>query len=159
MKRFALNLFFVTALILTLGLSLLVGGVAWAIPNSQHVCQQVVASANNTSMVHVPIADDFFVNVHNGFIPRDCIVTLSMETVAGETTLRISYAIDGGSCSQQIGPEAIASDEDHAATHTAVVVIELGPGLHTIQPCFGSSDEGKVVRISDRCLIAECWTR
>lgn len=45
MKRFGLSLFSVVVLILTSGLSLSVGGLAWAIPDSQQDCSGGVALA------------------------------------------------------------------------------------------------------------------
>ena len=158
MKRFALNPFFVAALILTLGLCLSVGGLALAIPGAQYVCQEQFDQSDMTSPKFID--DDLYVTVKN-FFPRTCIVTFSADvntSVGGQVTL--SYSIDDGLCSGDavIGPVFLLTNAAAQAS-TAVGVIELGKGIHTIQPCFRSSESGNTVTIGRRCLIVECWTK
>jgi hypothetical protein len=156
MTRFAYSLTFVVVLILTLGLCLSRGGLAWAIPDSQYVCRNLIE--NNTTTMFQVVDPDLFVDVNNGFFRRNCIVTLSAEFHTESTNLRVGYSIDGGSCvAPTTGPKAII--EPAISAHTIVTVIELGRGLHSIQPCLRSAADGELVQIFDPCLIAECWTK
>ncbi|MCI0453450.1 MAG: hypothetical protein L0Y68_00465 [Candidatus Dadabacteria bacterium] len=159
MIRYFFNLIFLLALFSGLSLGVR-GGVAWAIPDSQHICQAGLVETDST--MFEPIDDDFFVTVSNLFFPHDCVVTLSGDAGADgpndPDTLLIGYSIDGGSC-QFIGPISFVREEKSLETHTAITVIELGPGKHTIQPCFRVENQGTIGGISRRCLIVECRTR
>lgn len=95
--------------------------------------------------------------VNNRFFKPNCIVTLSAEAFADGDSLFIGFSIDGGSCQEQVGPRFFITDEPELEANTAVTIIELGKGTHTIQPCF-LSDEGGIVGISSRCLVVECKT-
>lgn len=136
------------------------GGVAWAIPNSQHICQTGFVEEQSTDFV--PVRDDFFVNVNNGFFSRNCIVTLSADASAHEgDRLEIAYSFDGGACVFS-GPLAFhLAESGSLETHTAVTVVKLGKGVHTIQPCFRVQKidgDGGGISFGQRCLIVECWT-
>lgn len=137
------------------------GGVAWAIPESQAICQGS-PPAQTTSSTFAPIDDDFFVTVKNLFFTRDCIVTFSAEGAAflGDTIV-ISYSIDGEGCPTSSPPFPVISlqgDSQGSSTHTAIAIFELGPGVHTIQPCFRNWGVTLAV-IGRRCLTIECGTR
>ena len=132
MKGFAYSLAFIVGLFLTLGHWLAVGEPAWAVPNAQHVCQTGERTTNSDDFT--PIDVDFFVTVNNGFVPRDCKVSLSMEAAVDfGTALRIAYAIDGGRCETIIGPDFITTGlNNEFQVYTTIGVIKLGRGSHTI---------------------------
>ena len=160
MKRFALNLFLVTALILTLGLCLSVGGLAWAIPNSQQDC----SGGGSTSSTDFEFIPDMQVTVNNGFFKRNCIVTFSSEATTDSTNglITIVYAVDStdpSSCTTAgfSGPEFFYRGTLQEG-RTIVSVGELGPGFHTIRPCFSVTNASQA-SILFACLIVECWTK
>jgi hypothetical protein len=75
---------------------------------------------------------------------------------ARQDQMNLDYSIDGG-VPVAIGPEFFSSDT-HEATRTAIGVIKLGPGTHTIQPVI-SSVTGSGVTVEIRCLTVEGQTK
>lgn len=156
MKRFTLSLFFAVVLIVTSGLFLSVGGLAWAIPGAQYVCQDFEADTDSTTFV--PIDVGFFVTVNNGFFKRYCIVTLSVEAgVSQDDSVLVEYSIDDGP-TQPIGPTFFAFNSIGTAT-TGVGVIQLGKGTHKIQPYFRVEGTDALAEFFNRCLVVECRTQ
>lgn len=138
---------------------------AVAIPNAQEpliaATQQDfetgLVQTTSTSFVPVPNTS---VTINNGSRARNVVVTFSAEALGnGFTTLELGYSLDGAGCFQQAGgPTDFSASQTNFGAATAVHVIPLGTGAHTIQACF-RSDTGNFVYLKDRTLIAEGRTK
>jgi hypothetical protein len=102
------------------------------------------------------------VSINNGTTTRNVIVTFSSDAIVGDIgdLLFYSVSVDGGGCFVS-GPQALA-DRTTFDSHTLVSVFSLGPGVHTIQPCFrvvpdGDGNQGGSVGF--RALTVEGRTR
>jgi hypothetical protein len=160
MKRLELNSLFVVVLILTLGLSLSVGGLAWAIPDSQQDC----TGGGGTSSTSFEFIPGLEVTVKAG--QENCILTLSAEAGMSNANptdhflLRYAFDSDDPSDCERVGPEEIKRGADALQdTRTLVGVVNLGPGFHTIKPCFSIDPAGPTGNIAFPCLTVECRTR
>ena len=97
------------------------------------------------------------VSINNGTVSRNVVIQFSAETFVNfGDQMNLDYSIDGG-VPVAIGPEFFSSDT-HEATRTAIGVIKLGPGTHTIQPVI-SSVTGSGVTVEIRCLTVEGQTK
>jgi hypothetical protein len=97
------------------------------------------------------------VSINNGTVSRNVIVQFSAETsVDPGATMGLDYKIDGGS-PIAIGPYFFSTDVGYQ-TRTAIGVIKLGPGTHTIQPVINAGGGGTVY-VYYRCLTAEGQTK
>ena len=100
---------------------------------------------------------NLLVTINNGTVSRNVIIQFSTEAVVSQPGGRIDlkYSIDGGSC-MVIGPLYFACDTEYN-TRTAIGVIKLGAGVHTIVPCYFTWDPAAAVWY--RCLTAEGRTK
>jgi hypothetical protein len=97
------------------------------------------------------------VSINSGTVSRNVVIQFSAETFVNfGDQMNLDYSIDGG-VPVAIGPEFFSSDT-HEATRTAIGVIKLGPGTHTIQPVI-SSVTGSGVTVEIRCLTVEGQTK
>ena len=156
----ALIQFYVVVLILTSGLSLTAGAIAWAIPDSQQDCSGG-GGTSSTSFAFIP-GPEVTVNVGQD----NCIITFSAEAgmnnanPADHFLLRYAFDSDDPSDCERVGPEEIKRGTDALQdTRTLVGVVNLGPGLHTIKPCFRIDPAGPTGNIIFPCLTVECRTR
>ena len=159
MKRYSLSLFFLSALILGLSFAVMRGGVAWAIPSSQADCDFDEVSTTSFVPAQVP---NSIVSVNNGFLARTCIIQFSSQggTFPTSEQIRIRYSVDGGACTS-FGPEEHLFPSNIIDTLTNISVLDLGPGKHTIQPCFsrsGGAGAPPTAILQNRCLTVECRT-
>ena len=164
MKRFVFSLFLVA---LTLGLSLCFVDLSFSIPISQQDCDFDAPVTTSTSFVLVPNSS---VTVNNSFFSRNCIISFSAEAINSteDVGVDVTYEIDGGGCSGGIGPESFHHGTPTPSggvflteTHTSIEVRTLGPGMHTIKPCFNLVDaagDGGFATLANRCLIVGCRT-
>lgn len=87
------------------------------------------------------------------------VITFSAEALVGAgATMRLGYSLDGAGCFPQAGPTFFSSSSP-VAVSTAIHVIPLGSGAHTIQACFSAAQAGTMVRLLTRTLIAEGQTK
>ncbi len=106
----------------------------------------------------VLVDPNLLVTINNGTVPRNVIIQFSTEnavTTPG-SRLFLTYSIDGGSC-YCIGA-CWFSDDTVWATRTHIGVVELGPGVHTIAPCYSTNDPTGA-SVYYRCLTAEGRTK
>ncbi|MCI0453787.1 MAG: hypothetical protein L0Y68_02185 [Candidatus Dadabacteria bacterium] len=105
------------------------------------------------------------VTVNNGFFHRNCIITFSTEASLNPPdipfSLNIGYAFDSDDPSdcQFLGPNFLLFGEPGEHARTIVGVKKLGPGFHTIRPCFIVNDANTTGLIAFPCLIVECRTQ
>jgi hypothetical protein len=139
---------------------------AHAIPNAQEDCEVGVVGTTSNSFVLVP---NSAVTVDNGTTGRNCIIQFSTEVfTSGNSATRLRYTIDStnpASCIP-IGPgDNFFSLPTGAfgSTRTAIGTTVLGPGSHTIRPCFNAVDFGEPgveqSTFGPRCLVVECRTQ
>ena len=125
------------------------------IPNSQRDVEVGQVSTSSTGFVLVP---NTAVTIDNGSSARNVVVTFSAEAATeGNAGLDLGYDLDGAGCFKQAGPTAFQTGIIFE-TSTAVHVIPLGRGVHTIRACFRSNN-GLAVFLRDRALIAEGRTK
>jgi hypothetical protein len=130
---------------------------AVAIPTAQRDVEVGLVSTNSTSFVLVPNSS---VTVDNGSSARKVVVTFSAEAaVASGNLMFLGYSLDGAGCFEQAGPTVFALGHGEFATSTAVHVIPLGSGVHTIRACFKSANPSLVASLRVRVLIAEGRTK
>ena len=98
--------------------------------------------------------------IANGKQSRNVIVQTSAEnSVPAGGLLRILYSIDGGAPVVR-GPEFFSHDAGTDQTRTAIAVIPLGPGNHTIRIAWGySGPAGSSGHVHFRCATAEGRTQ
>ena len=129
---------------------------AVAIPTTQRDVEVGEVVTSSSTFVLVPNSS---VTINNGSSARNVVVTFSAEARVVAGGIELGYDLDGAGCFKQAGPTAFsanAADDYEAAT--AVHVIPLGPGVHTIRPCFRSPNSTAVL-LRDRVLIAEGRTK
>lgn len=165
MKRYAFNLFFLPSLVL--GLSLYFGtnlgfssGPAIGTGPATTQCQAFVVSNKNTptnsGFSKVPGS---FVVVNNDVAKR-CVVEFSTEEfqsvpVGGLLgTIELEWSIDGGGCFVA-GPELFSRDAA-PQTRTAITVLQVDAGDHTIVPCYKVDRQGNTAVFGIRCLTVNC---
>ena len=141
---------------------------AFSIPTSQQDCDFDAPSTMSTTFVVVPNSS---VTVNNGNLSRDCINSFNAGATTGSEGdgVEVTYAISsqGGTCQSGIGPQSFHAGNDSggfffAETYTSITVCNLGPGVHTIQPCWVLIDldgDGREAILARRCLVVECRTR
>ncbi|HEY7460325.1 MAG TPA: hypothetical protein VIC59_00435 [Gemmatimonadota bacterium] len=127
------------------------------IPTTQRDVETGDAFTN--SVPFVPVLNSS-VTINNGSSARKVVVTFSAEArVDPGTGMELGYSLDGGGCFKQAGPTAFSANQTaFYAVFTAVHVIPLGSGVHTIQACYRSAS-GNRVFLKDRTLIAEGRTK
>ena len=155
MKRYAFSLFLVGII---LGLSLCFVDFAFSIPTSQQDCDLDQHSTISQTYGFVPGS---IVTVQNGSLLRQCVIQFSATVSSpSDDLIGITYSIDGGACTT-FGPEAF-HEGSNTETHTNISVVQLGQGVHTIQPCWVLIDldfsGGGTAYLAQRCLIVECRT-
>jgi hypothetical protein len=129
---------------------------AVAIPTAQRDVEVGEVVTSSPTFVFVPNSS---VTINNGSSARKVVVTFSAEARVLGGGMELGYDLDGAGCFKQAGPTAFsanAADDYEAAT--AVHVIPLGSGVHTIRPCFRSPNSTAVL-LRDRVLIAEGRTK
>jgi hypothetical protein len=129
---------------------------AVAIPTIRRDVEVGEVFTGSSTFVLVPNSS---VTINNGSSARKVVVTFSAEARTLLGGIELGYDLDGAGCFKQAGPTAFsanAADDYEAAT--AVHVIPLGRGVHTIRPCF-RTPTGDFVRLRDRVLIAEGGTK
>ncbi|HEY7461068.1 MAG TPA: hypothetical protein VIC59_04260 [Gemmatimonadota bacterium] len=129
---------------------------AVAIPTTQRDVEVGEVVTSSPTFVLVPNSS---VTIDNGSSARKVVVTFSAEARVTGGSIELGYSLDGAACFKQAGPTAFSANEagDYEAA-TAVHVIPLGSGVHTIRPCFRSL-HADLVRLRDRVLIAEGRTK
>ena len=101
------------------------------------------------------------VTVNDGTSNRNIVAFVSMDGNATNGEMRMSWSVDGGAVSDYaFGPGNIAENQQFDGTRTAMDVIPLGPGTHTLTPEFRLSGGTSASGIVDRlCVVAEANTK
>ena len=130
---------------------------AVALPNTQRDVEVGGVSTSSTTFGFVPNSS---ITIDNGSSARNVVVTFSAQAKVGlGGWLELGYDLDGAGCFEQAGPTFFsANHEDILAVSTAVHVIPLGRGVHTVRPCF-RSPTGHLGIPRVRVLIAEGRTK
>jgi hypothetical protein len=130
-----------------------------AIPGSQQDVDFPVANTTSTVSVDIPSS---VVTINNGTSTRNVVVTFSADvhvSDAGDVFV-LGFRVDAGSCSFQ-GP-FLFTRSTVQDTRTVVHVLSIGPGTHTIKPCWHVAPDGdgaQFISVTTRSLIAEGRTR
>jgi hypothetical protein len=119
-----------------------------------------VQSTTSTSFVNIP---NSVVTIDNGTSTRTVVVTFSAVSQVGDPgdIFVLAFRIDNSLfCTATGGPLSFAGSTD-VETRTAVHVLTVGPGTHTIRPCWRLNSDGTInpISVSSRSLIAEGRTR
>ena len=135
-------------------------GEPTAIPGSQRDVEiGDFQSTTFTTFVNIPNSQ---VTIDNGTSTRNVVVTFSADahvTDPGDI-FQLGFRIDSGSCDAG-GPSAFTASTLFE-TRTAVNVFTIGPGTHTIRPCWGvfaDGDGAQAIELNRRSLIAEGRTK
>ena len=159
MKRYVFSLFFLVAPIL----GLYFAPTAHAIPAAQEDCDSAGVSTTSNSFVLVP---NTAVTVNNGTVSRLCTIQFSAEvytSINAATDLRYTTDSTNPTSCEAIGPEQFSlATGCCAVTRTAIGTRTLGPGSHTLRPCFNAVDlggGGEESTFGRRCLIVQCQTQ
>jgi hypothetical protein len=129
------------------------------IPTAQRNVQTGVVS---TISAGFELVDNSSVTIDNGSSARKVVVTFSAEALVEDpgNVIELGYSLDGAGCFKQAGPTAFSNNAStFFAVSTAVHVIPLGSGVHTIQACYRSVGSPRKVFLNDRTLIAEGRTK
>jgi hypothetical protein len=122
------------------------------IPTAQKSCTQVEFTVPVGSWLADP---GLKATVNNGTATKNVVLQYSSETKVDSSggLLSLGYSIDGGSVTL-VGPEFFSSDFTQWGARTAIGVVTLGPGVHSIQPMlfYSGASNGFVFF---RCFTAE----
>jgi hypothetical protein len=135
-------------------------GAPAAIPGSQEDMDGNAEQSNSTSFVDIP---NSVVTINNGTSTRNVVVTFSAETLLldpGDAFL-LAFRIDSGSCVVR-GPQVFSEGIAGVQTRTAVHLFTIGPGTHSIRPCWAvlpDGDGAQFIVVNFRTLTAEGRTR
>jgi hypothetical protein len=139
------------------GLSAVLSSPAQAIPTSQRSCAFTVLS-------NVPVngwrpVTSSAVTINNGASARNVVVNFNADAgVSANAEIRLGYSVDGGAV-QTPGAQNFANYTQYWQTRHSMVVIYIGPGVHTVRPYWRISGAGGTSGvISSRCLTAESYT-
>lgn len=124
------------------------------IPTGQRDVDTDLQITMSTSYLTIPNSS---VTINNGTSQRRVVVTFSAEAAAVGAAMGIAFKVDNGSCLVGTGPQTLIGSSGFEA-RTVVHVITIGPGTHTIRPCFKSSSGG-LVEVEFRTLTAEGRTQ
>ena len=145
------------SLIAGIGVSSVLAGPAQAIPYYERACSFDVQG--NTAVNGWLAVTGSRVTVNNGTVGRNVVVNFNAD--AGVDTLseiRVGYQVDAGAI-QTPGAQNFANHTEYWQTRHSMVVLDVGPGVHTIQPYWRISGAvGKNGVINSRCLTAEAYT-
>jgi hypothetical protein len=138
-------------------------GELGALPASQLDFDTDVASTISQSFVNMPNSQ---VTINNGTSTRNVVVTFSAEARVLDTdglrdSFVLAFRIDSNLACTAGGPQ-VFTNSIAVETHTAVHVFSIGPGTHTIRPCWRvlpDDDSGQSIQVFSRTLIAEGRTR
>lgn len=134
------------------------GGLG-AIPSSQLSVLSTTASTSSTLFVDIASS---VVTINNGMNTRNVVITFSAEgnvTDVGDSFI-LGTRVDSGSCTSLYSGAFTRSTLREI--RTAVFVQSIGPGTHTIRPCWRVSPDGdgaQFIQVFGRTLIAEGTTR
>jgi hypothetical protein len=134
-----------------------------AIPPLQFDFDDAFAVTTSATLSPVP---DSEVTVDNGDNAAFCVVQFSANVSATPfDEVSLGYAVDARPCTLELqGPDRFYVSEGSSLddTRTAVHVIPLNVGIHTIRPCFRIFDIGRngaQVFLGSRTLTVECRSR
>jgi hypothetical protein len=121
------------------------GGLT-AIPATQRDFDSGVQSTAFTTFVNIP---NSVVTPDNGASTRQVVVTFSADagvTDAGDFLI-LAFRLDNSLVCSAGGPVDFTGKTFPAETRTAVHVFSLGPGSHTIRPCWRVAADGDGAQI------------
>ncbi len=129
------------------------------IPSSQRDVEFNSSSTASTGFAAIPNSQ---VTIDNGTSTRNVVITLSADARVSDSPdiFLLGFRVDGGLCTGA-GPQRFARST-LLETRTAVHVLSIGSGVHTIQPCWAKFDDGDglgSIDVIERTLIAEGRTR
>ena len=138
--------------------SILAPSAASAIPTPQKACGSPFLTLNGGGSYH---SAGLSVTVNDGTSNRNIVAFVSMDGNVANGEMRMSWSVDGGAVSDYtFGPGNIAENQQFDGTRTAMDVIPLGPGTHTLTPEFRLSGGTSASGIVDRlCVVAEANTK
>jgi len=139
--------------------SMMTPSAASAIPTAQKACASpFLTLSGGTGPYHSMGAS---VTVNDGTSNRNIVAFVSMDGNVANGEMRMSWSVDGGAVSDYaFGPGNIAENQQFDGTRTAMDVIPLGPGTHTLTPEFRLSGGTSASGIVDRlCVVAEANTK
>ena len=140
--------------------SVLAPSAASAIPTPQKACGSPgLTLSGGTGPYH---SMGLSVTVNDGTSSRNIVAFTSLDgNVSPNGEMRLSWSVDGGAVSDYtFGPGNIAENQQFDGTRTAMDVIPLGPGTHTLTPEFRLSGGTSASGIVDRlCVVAEANTK
>ncbi|MHC5717454.1 MAG: hypothetical protein ACYTX0_36410 [Nostoc sp.] len=96
------------------------------------------------------------------YTTNNAIIHVSADVgIAIDAEVRISYSIDGGVPQEyQYSPGNFANYQEYYATRTAIAIVPIPSGTHTITPYWRvSGSTGKSAVIVKRCITAELNTQ
>jgi hypothetical protein len=133
------------------------------IPGGQRDVDSDLQSTNSIGFVVIPGSR---VTIDNGSSTRQVVVTFSAESLVSDfnDVFQLVFAIDGAFCDRSGGPELfdVHNFTGRFATRTAAHVFKLGPGIHSIRPCWSMLDDGDGIgdiSVWFRSLTAEGRTK
>jgi hypothetical protein len=135
-----------------------------AIPSAQDDFDQDLQATSSSALAFIPNSQ---VTINNGTSTRNVVVTFSAEArVTDPPDLFIlAFSVDGGACTFG-GPVAFTMTNNAGAfpqeARTAVHILSIGAGSHTIRPCWRKADDGDglgTIQVFRRSLTAEGRTK
>jgi hypothetical protein len=157
-RRRAGAILIVAAATAVAAVSVLAPSAASAIPTPQKACGSPFLTLNGGGSYH---SAGLSVTVNDGTSNRNIVAFVSMDGNVANGEMRMSWSVDGGAVSDYtFGPGNIAENQQFDGTRTAMDVIPLGPGTHTLTPEFRLSGGTSASGIVDRlCVVAEANTK
>src|SRR5579859_6862652 len=114
--------------------SMLAPSAASAIPAPQKACGSPFLTLTGGGAYH---STGLSVTVNDGTSNRIIVAFVSMDGNVANGEMRMSWSVDGGAVNDYTyGPGNIAENQQFDGTRTAMDVIPLGPGTHTLTPEF-----------------------
>ncbi len=131
-----------------------------AIPASQMDFNSEMQTTNSTVFAAIPGSQ---VTIDNGTATRRVIVQFSTEAHVTDPPDGFLYRVntDGAGCGVA-GPEVLTRSAEDFAARTVIYAFSLGPGLHTIVPCWRKEDDGDglgSIVVGKRTLTVEGRTK
>ncbi len=135
-----------------------------AIPGAQDDFDQDFQATSSNALAFIPNSQ---VTIDNGTSTRNVVVTFSAEAQVTDPpdVFILAFSVDGGACTVG-GPVSFTITKNAGIfpqdTRTAMHILSIGPGSHTIRPCWRRSDDGDGVgnvQVLRRSLTAEGRTK
>src|SRR5260370_24217453 len=128
---------------------------ASAIPTPQKACGAPgLTLSGGTGPYH---SMGLSVTINDGTSSRNIVAFTSLDgNVSPNAEMRLSWSVDGGAVTDYTyGPGNIAENQQFDGTRTAMDVIRLGPGTHTLTPEVRLSGNSTTSGLLDRlCVVA-----